>query len=89
MYDLAAKFSPLVASWLPIKKVNIEPCYVRLEKSLSLSRKLFWNVGDESVRRPHFSQLCFLLRSHQALQQTNFGRLCDQSGLPAPEARLI
>ena len=29
-----------------------------------------------------------LLRSHQASQQTNFRRVRDQHGLPAPEARL-
>ena len=28
-----------------------------------------------------------LLRSHQASQQTNFGRVRDLPGLPAPEAR--
>ena len=30
--------------------------------------------------------LQLLLRSHQALQQTNFGRVRDLPGLPAPEA---
>lgn len=54
MYDLVVKFFLLVVSWFLIKKVNIEFCYVRLEKSLSFGRKLFWNVGDESVRRFFF-----------------------------------
>ena len=31
---------------------------------------------------------CLLLRSHQASQQTNFGRVRDQPGFPVPDARL-
>lgn len=54
MYDLVVKFFLLVVSWFLIKKVNIEFCYVRLEKGLSFSRKLFWNVGDELIRRFYF-----------------------------------
>ena len=30
----------------------------------------------------------FLLRSHQALQQSNSGHVCDQPGLPVPKASL-
>ena len=30
-----------------------------------------------------------MLWSHQALQQTNSGSICDQSGLPVPEASFI
>ena len=42
----------------------------------------------ESLRKIN-SSVSLLLRSHQTWQETNFGRLRDQPGYPAPEAKLI
>ena len=76
-----------------------------LKKYIYSKRALLANVRPEPIKKPTAISkpackkkintckknlvICYLLRSHQASQQTNFGRVRDQPGFPAPKARFV